>query len=259
MESGLRGAPRLPARWRAGAALPALVVVAAATAVEPVWVDARCGGCHRIEERFSHPVGVVPAGGVPDDLPLEGGRIECATCHDNRLSADHALARQTHEPLLRRPAVELCIACHETTGAGRRDAHAMALSRAHLRWPDDARRRGSSGLAGGPLSPDPQSHICLGCHDGAVARDASDVRGIFAAATKRSRGPAPIDASHPVGVEYGPRTGLALKPASMLDGRIRLFDNQIGCGTCHSLYAGSEGLLVMSNQKSRLCLSCHDF
>jgi len=49
-----------------------------------------------------------------------------------------------------------------------------------------------------------------------------------------------------------------LKPAEMLDERIRLFDSRVGCGTCHSLYSKRAALLVMSNSRSNLCLSCHD-
>jgi predicted CXXCH cytochrome family protein len=202
---------------------------------------------------------VVPSRAIPDDLPLEYGRIECTTCHDNRDSADHARARQSHAPLLRREAAGLCAACHDAAGAGRADAHASALGRAHLRWPDDGPPTVSSGSARRPLRPDAQSHVCLGCHDGAVASDGSDVRGGFGFGSRGAGSPAAIGASHPVGVEYAGHSGLALRPASMLDPRIRLFDNQVGCGTCHSLFAGGDGLLVMSNYRSSLCLGCHDF
>ncbi|MHC4317018.1 MAG: cytochrome c3 family protein [Planctomycetota bacterium] len=51
---------------------------------------------------------------------------------------------------------------------------------------------------------------------------------------------------------------MALKPAASLDRRIRLFDNRVGCGSCHSPFADDEALLVMSNLRSRLCLSCHE-
>jgi predicted CXXCH cytochrome family protein len=42
-----------------------------------------------------------------------------------------------------------------------------------------------------------------------------------------------------------------------MDPRIWLFEGRVGCGSCHSPFAGGEALLVMSNVGSRLCLSCH--
>jgi predicted CXXCH cytochrome family protein len=269
MESGSSVAPRLrPARQRLEAALAAAAVaVIAAPALAPArvatssaaagpWVGARCGGCHQTQEPFTHPVGVAPSMPVPAGLPLVNGRIECTTCHDNRASADHARARRSHAPLLRRDAADLCGACHDPAGAGRRDVHATMLGRAHLRWPGDESDRGPSPWPGGP---DPQSLGCLGCHDGAVASDASDARGLWGSA---AAGPGPggaIGASHPVGIEYRRHPGQALKPATVLDRRIRLFDNRVGCGSCHSPFADGEALLVMSNLRSRLCLSCHEF
>jgi predicted CXXCH cytochrome family protein len=275
MDPECSGAPLLRfARWRSHVALVvAFAVVITARAPAPAkgpgglpgngntgarpWIDARCGGCHQTEDPFTHPVGVVPSMPIPPGLPLEDGRIECTTCHDNRASADHARAREFHAPLLRQEPADLCAACHDPAGTSRRDMHATMLGRAHLRWPDDDSDRGSSRPGRWPARPDSQSGSCLGCHDGAVAGDASDARGLWGF----SAGPGPsagIGASHPVGIEYRRHPGMALKPAASLDRRIRLFDNRVGCGSCHSPFADDEALLVMSNLRSRLCLSCHE-
>ena len=68
---------------------------------------------------------------------------------------------------------------------------------------------------------------------------------------------------HPVGVRYrrdaGRRSGSPLVPLDAVDPRIRLFDDRVGCGSCHSPYSTRDDQLVMSNERSRLCLSCHDF
>jgi predicted CXXCH cytochrome family protein len=65
---------------------------------------------------------------------------------------------------------------------------------------------------------------------------------------------------HPIGVRYTQRRAAgaaSLVPASALDSRIQLFDNQVGCNSCHSPFSTEKGLLVMSNERSGLCLSCH--
>lgn len=67
--------------------------------------------------------------------------------------------------------------------------------------------------------------------------------------------------THPIGTEYpahARRGAKSMVPRSRLDGRIRLFDNMVGCGSCHSPYSQEKKLLVIDNRGSQLCLSCHD-
>ncbi|MHB8846753.1 MAG: cytochrome c3 family protein [Nitrospirota bacterium] len=63
-----------------------------------------CLDCHQDRTApAEHRVDIVPKREV-EDLPLFGGRIACATCHD--------VHRNTHGSLLRMPARKLCFACH---------------------------------------------------------------------------------------------------------------------------------------------------
>ena len=57
--------------------------------------------------------------------------------------------------------------------------------------------------------------------------------------------------------ELAQNPAVRLVDAARLDGRIRLFDQAVGCGSCHSVYSMQPKLLVTSNLRSRLCLSCH--
>ena len=100
---------------------------------------------------------------------------------------------------------------------------------------------------------DVESKDCLSCHDGTVARD------VGIRASEVSEGS--HVSSHPVGVPQEPRLGrksiAPMVPAVAVNHRVRLFDGNVGCGSCHSLYSREEKLLVMSNFRSALCLSCH--
>jgi predicted CXXCH cytochrome family protein len=193
---------------------------------------------------------------VPAELPLLDGRLVCTTCHDSRSSADHARARMLDEPLLRDGGTAgLCAACHDPNGTGRRDMHATMLGRAHLVWPDEG-EPGTPGDDPAPASPDAASRTCLGCHDGSVAPGAADASVPDAQSRSHARAHVPIGMSHPIGVAYVLDRGPALRAGGPLDPRIRLFDNRVGCGSCHSPFAGGEALLVMSNVGSRLCLGC---
>jgi predicted CXXCH cytochrome family protein len=92
----------------------------------------------------------------------------------------------------------------------------------------------------------------MGCHDGSLAREAGGMRmgsGFFELGQAQPE--------HPVPVQYRETRESHLKPAAALDSRIHLFNGQVGCTSCHSPFSREKGLLVMSNQKSRLCVACH--
>ncbi len=109
---------------------------------------------------------------------------------------------------------------------------------------------------------DDSSLLCLSCHDGVMASDVFS----FAHATQS---PVPLGtswigtgslSSHPVGVRY-PLTQDTYHPASAVtsDGRIRLPDGRVQCVSCHDPHNTHRvrGMLVRSNDGSRLCLACH--
>ncbi|HHW14552.1 MAG TPA: cytochrome c3 family protein, partial [Firmicutes bacterium] len=119
------------------------------------------------------------------------------------------------------------------------------------------------------------SNVCLTCHDGAVAIDATanvvprqtpKPQSAFVTfgqgqssdleSPSGSRGP---ETSHPVGVLYSFAPDLAPAPA---DGRfpngVRLIDGRVECASCHNPHnAGSPLFLVASNAGSALCSTCH--
>jgi len=227
------------------------------------WTDNRCGSCHQIDPLLSHPIDVMPSMQIPSHLPLENGRMTCATCHDNSSAQAHAAARGSHTPLLRAgqtlevPAgtgwSAFCVQCHDPEQQTRQAQHGSSLGRAHLAWP------GQSGARRDHDEPpsdahrqtyDPQTRLCLSCHDGILSSDIALWNG------RRERGQ--LSDEHPIGVSLAAASrDMPLRSPATLDPRIRLFDQRLGCTTCHSPFSSEKGLLVMSNHRSRLCLSCH--
>jgi len=116
--------------------------------------------------------------------------------------------------------------------------------------------------------PEGTSLMCLGCHDGVTALDtghgARPVGGDLAA-------------EHPISFVYD--ASLAARDGSLADPRatqVTLVDSEGGswtgtidqllleggkmeCVSCHDVHgrAANPGLLKMSNEKSRFCLTCH--
>ena len=124
--------------------------------------------------------------------------------------------------------------------------HALGKRRAHLLWPDE--RDPGHSLA--ELGEGTQG--CLSCHDGSIASaaDTTSAMGLMRSG------------EHPVNVPYPrsrgiTRTGSGLTPIANLDPLIRLSGGSVGCEACHSPYSSRKDLLVMPNERSQLCQSCH--
>jgi|Deesub1362A_J573_1020465.scaffolds.fasta_scaffold00004_394 predicted CXXCH cytochrome family protein len=214
----------------------------------PKWLIASvtrlCKKCHRKTIRASsHPVDVEPKlARIPADLPLKNGKITCNTCHN--IHSESRLVFGIKSYFLRRPTTDMkffCIACHEEDR--QKPGHKELITLAHI---------GSKYRVTDPTQPlDPLSVQCIGCHDGTIGSPVnySLGGGIWAH----------IDDAHPIGVHYNTarmrRGGLA--PISMLDRRIRFFAGRIGCGTCHDMYSTLPAKLVMENDDSKLCRTCH--
>lgn len=110
-------------------------------------------------------------------------------------------------------------------------------------------------LSGGSL-------LCLSCHDGLIAPD------VFTS-SHSTRLASQLGASqlgygglrgHPVGVLY-PVSDPNFRAAAGVtaDGKIKLPDGRIQCTSCHDPHNTDRHprLLVKSNRRSALCLSCH--
>jgi predicted CXXCH cytochrome family protein len=195
-----------------------------------------CLSCHNFDPVLSHPVDVSPSMAVPRDLPLLNGKVSCTSCHN--APAGHGETRAARASV-RGSAGGLCAQCHKDKGDKNVGHFSSGALPAHLVRSGEVMR----GQA------DRESTACLACHDGAAAEDAGDIPGY--------RKSMHLDGSHPIGVRYGERRDISLVDRDRLDRRVRLFGQEIGCGSCHSPYSKVDKLLVISNLKSRLCLSCH--
>lgn len=106
--------------------------------------------------------------------------------------------------------------------------------------------------------------LCLSCHDGTIA---SEIVGggdddFFAAGAVVNP-----QRDHPVGVRYPPiqRNGTSLRReyASVAklesEGAIKLPNGRVECVSCHDPHnsLGIRGMLVKSDRRSALCLTCH--
>jgi predicted CXXCH cytochrome family protein len=211
-----------------------------------------CTTCHAFDPLFSHPVNIRPARSMPDHFPLQDGRLACTTCHDDGALQGHETRAPRGNPMIRSdsPGPSVCTECHQRGQPGPAGAHASGLTFAHLPKGSRAPQPASKGSA-----LDAESRDCMACHDGSAAADAGLHTG-----TRTALVP---ERDHPVGIPYKAQPGrhdaddVRLVELHKLDKRIRLFDGQVGCGSCHSVYAKQSNLLVMPTLRSQLCYGCH--
>ncbi len=202
-----------------------------------------CAQCHQFEHTQSHPVNMYPSMSVDGSLPLQNGILTCLTCHDAAPSHGSGMDKVG---IRGGDAATLCLQCH-TPGTGSRSSHALAIGRAHSKADNSKSARLLGGL-------DFESQDCLSCHDGTVADGAVS----HSVQLMDSEG----SVEHPIGVplvatERTRNGDFRMANASTLDRRIRLSEGNLSCTSCHSVYSKEPAKLVMSNQGSKLCLSCH--
>jgi predicted CXXCH cytochrome family protein len=140
---------------------------------------------------------------------------------------------------------EACRHCH-TPGGGAAASDPTA-SGVYLIYASTASGRAEAG------QPSGSSLLCLSCHDGMSAE-----------VVRRHQGGLWDDrSSHPVSVVYDPYADGKLRPTGVLKSAgLKLSGDggelRVECTTCHDPHSNRNGdFLRMSNDRSRLCLSCH--
>ncbi len=213
-------------------------------------VDTLCMRCHRDRTVRSHPSNFLPGRQLPEHFPLRDGRMVCTTCHrPHRLMRiqDASLVDADNPYLLRFPETgrKFCIQCHGPEAfRSDRDSHATSYGIAHRVRPDPAVLE----------LLDDSSRDCLACHDGTISSNV-DKDG---AQWNHGSG---IGLSHPVGMDYSDvvrRNPSKYHRSSQLPEALQLVNGRVECVTCHDHYSQLPELLVMDNEGSRMCLSCHN-
>lgn len=125
----------------------------------------------------------------------------------------------------------------------------------------------SSSLDAKVGQPTGASKLCLSCHDGTVALGQVRKGKPVSAGTRIRPGAANLGTDlsddHPISFVYS--TDLSgkdsqIRPVSSLPPHFKLDDSgEVQCTTCHDSHDDKNGnFLVMTNERSAMCLSCHD-
>jgi predicted CXXCH cytochrome family protein len=118
--------------------------------------------------------------------------------------------------------------------------------------------------------PGTESKTCLSCHDGTVALDAFGGQTGNVFISPQWDVGTDLSDDHPVGFDY--TTALATTDGELADPSIKLSglggtitadmlftDGALECASCHDVHGagGNDMLLLVANDASALCLTCH--
>ncbi len=108
-----------------------------------------------------------------------------------------------------------------------------------------------------------ESDFCLSCHDGSTM-EVSTFTSLGSIAERISR-PAAIGhikgVDHPFAVSYTEAKNLSptLKLKDSPKSPVKLFNGKVECASCHDPHSCANPLFLrISNDRSNLCLACHD-
>lgn len=197
-----------------------------------------CGNCHANALKVSHPSGFDPNRSLPASYPVDWkGDVTCSTCHQVH-GREHGLLRGN------RSGREFCLGCHaESFFTNMIDQGRSIHLTGHV----------AAGSVAKGLDLDPFSMQCLSCHaeNGQGPMSTVDARGIVRHASGSG--------NHPIGMRYGQSKGKGLyRKITDLPASILLPEGKVSCVSCHVGYSKKHGALVASNNRSSLCMECHD-
>lgn len=146
----------------------------------------------------------------------------------------------------------LCLPCHAP--------HLPGSPRAILE-PEDRADKSVSTYSGEGIELNRASLLCMSCHDGVVATDV--FTSAHATRLASQLGPDRVGygglVGHPVGINYPAARDKFNTAAAVQAAGVKLPGGRIQCTSCHDPHNSGrhERMLIMSDERSRLCLTCH--
>ncbi|MEP0842660.1 MAG: hypothetical protein HRF43_08100 [Phycisphaerae bacterium] len=228
-----------------------------------------CLGCHdgsvgdsrrRVWVEHGHRTGIRPPATmkVPDQLPLDDGRISCRTCHTAHSGQGPETLATTVFVRVRNDASQLCIACHQDKTKGPElGTHPVG----GMPFPVPAELI----AAGAHQGPDAGRLICQTCHTPHGSRE----HDLLVMGTQSSQlcltchakvrpGFWRPDAGreHP---QNPPLSSDAMRQAIRDMGTATGPGETLICLSCHKLHHGQAGRYMLADtlHESNLCLRCH--
>lgn len=229
-----------------------------------------CLGCHdgsvadsrrEVWLEHSHKTNVTPSAGmtVPQELPLEDGKLACRTCHSAH-AADGSVNFQDIVFLrVKNDTGQLCKSCHTDKNQGP-EAGSHPLT--HL----DAKLPKVLADAGSHAGADQRQVVCQTCHAAHGSRTdhllvmSADSNQLCVTCHDQIR-PAMWRADRAHEHPQSPPLRTASQRQAIKDMGTRMGpDNTLVCLSCHKVHHGQAGRAMLADTlaDSRMCIRCHE-
>jgi len=231
-----------------------------------------CLGCHDgavasdarvvVWRGHGHKTNIAPPAGmkIPDNFPLDNGKLACRTCHTAHASPGKPDLTQIIFLRVRNDASQLCQSCHgDKSGGPGHGTHPLGPMASFAMPPELT-------AAGGKSAPDGKSVTCQSCHrshgsqeDHLLVMGASSSQ-LCMSCHNRLRPEmwqTDVALKHPI----NPPLQNDAQRQAIKDMGTRVGPNDtLVCFSCHKLHDGQAGryLLAETLADSKLCLRCHE-
>ncbi len=229
-----------------------------------------CLGCHdgsvadsrrEVWLDHGHQTGATPSAGmkVPAELPLEGGRMACRTCHTAHNNQAEQSLKDVFFLRMRNDQGQLCQSCHTDKSQGPA-AGTHPIGKLPWALPGKLKEAGSHAGA------DNQQLVCQTCHTAHGAKQdnlllmATDSSQLCVTCHEQMR-PAMWDQDAAHEHPQNPRITRSsdIKAIEAMGTRLGT-DNRLICLSCHKMHHGQSGRAMLADtmHDSRLCIRCHE-
>ena len=256
--------------WVDSFAQPTAILLIDPYAAPVVAESLSCLGCHdgsvsdsrrMVWIEHGHSTGVIPSKGmkIPPQLPLEGGKLACRTCHTAHVSGFNESLKDAVFLRIRNEQDQLCKACHaDKAGGPETGSHPIGS----MKRPFPAALKGVGAHAG--LRND--QVVCQSCHTAHGAKADQ----LLLMATDASQLCIPChETMRPAMWDSTPGREHPRNPPIRQSARIQAIKDmrtvvgsgdRLVCLSCHKMHGGRAGkaMLADSLQDSAMCMRCHE-
>ena len=188
-----------------------------------------------------------------DQFPV----VTCLSCHQPQELDGNDIIDEETDYFLQDPGFVSCESCHVSlSGSIRQQSHWNFSQKAHLvsLTPGSSADKTSDEFSISGI--DTESNTCLSCHDEVTVT----IPGMNESRQQKAQRFKSMS-DHPIGMNYQyllSQNPMYFNSLMGMEKTIRMFDGRVGCGSCHSLYSDTPSNLVLDNEDSAICHTCHN-
>lgn len=207
----------------------------------------------------SHKTGLAPSTGmtVPQQLPLEDGKLACRTCHTAHAAGVSGTLKDAVFLRMKNDEGQLCKACHAEQAQGPELGN-HPLTKLPWKLPDSLAQAGAHAGTGNEQVVCQSCHLAHGSKKDHMLVLGTESSQLCLTCHEKMR-PAMWDSSHEHPQNPPIRSDAHRRAIAQMGTKIGA-DGTLICLSCHKMHKGKSGkaMLAETMDDSKLCIRCHE-